>query len=406
MRAGALLNRRLLMLMAGHFTVDHYSGLLPVMYPLLRDRFALDLGAVGLIATVYTAALSLSQPLFGLLVDRFGSRWLGPLAVLWMGGFFTLIGFATTYPMLLGAAVLAALGSGAYHPMGASNVPLVSPPERLNTAFSFFTVGGTSGFAIGPLVGALLFGTLGLRGPIVLLPLALLAAGWLAVGLGAIDRRRAGRQAQADAGPARALQLRPLLAVLGIVMLRSWAFMVLTTFLPILYRGLGFGAGFYSPLLFVVIISGSFGTIVGGLAADRFSRRTAIVVSLALLGPAIWLLLAFPGPGAFFLGALVGFVADFSLPATLTLAQGLMPGRVGVTSGLILGVGFVTGGLGVSITGAIADRIGLTSALALLPLLLIAALALTFLLPHDRPARYAVGALAGRPEPAAAGAHE
>jgi FSR family fosmidomycin resistance protein-like MFS transporter len=406
MRAGSLLNRRLLMLMAGHFTVDHFSGLLPVMYPILRDRFALDLGAIGLIATVYTAALSLSQPLFGLLVDRFGSRWLGPVAVLWMGGFFVLIGFASSYPLILVAAVLAALGSGAYHPLGASNVPLVSPPGRLNTAFSLFTVGGTSGFAIGPLVGALLFGTLGLRGPVVLLPLALAVAIWLAFGLGAIDRRREGQRAQAEAGPARALQLRPLLALVGIVMLRSWVFMVLTTFLPILYRSFGYGPQFYSPLLFVVIISGSVGTIFGGLMADRFSRRTAIVVSVTLLGPAIWTLLAFPGPGAFFLGVLVGFIADFSQPATLTLAQGFMPGRVGVTSGLILGVGFVTGGVGVSITGAVADRIGLTPALALLPFLLIVALALTFLLPHDRPARYAVEAIAGRPEPAAAGAHE
>jgi FSR family fosmidomycin resistance protein-like MFS transporter len=95
-------------------------------------------------------------------------------------------------------------------------------------------------------------------------------------------------------------------------------------------------------------------------------------------------LLAFPGPGAFFLGALVGFVADFSLPSTLTLAQGLMPGRVGVTSGLILGIGFVTAGIGVSITAALADRIGLTEALAFLPLLLILALVLTFFLPHDQ----------------------
>src|SRR5690349_5296705 len=145
MRAGPLLNRRLLMLMAGHFTVDHFSGLLPVMYPILRDRYALDLGAIGLIATVYTAALSLSQPFFGLLVDRFGGRWLGPVAVLWMACFFALIGFATSYPMILGAAVLAGLGSGAYHPMGASNVPLVSPPGRINTAYSLYTVGGTSG---------------------------------------------------------------------------------------------------------------------------------------------------------------------------------------------------------------------------------------------------------------------
>ncbi len=395
MRAVGLINRGLLMLMAGHFTVDLYAGLLPILYPILRERLALDLGAIGLIATVFTTALSVSQPIFGLLVDRFGSRWLGPAAVLWMGAFFTLIGFATSYPAILGLAILAALGSGAYHPLGASNVPLVAPSARLNTGFSLFTVGGTSGFALGPLVGAALFGLFGLRGPLALLPLTVIVAAWLAFGLGAIDRRRHALQPGATAAPIRTLQLRPLLAVLGIVMLRSWTFMVLVTFLPILYRSLGYGAGFYSPLLFVIIISGSLGTIVGGLVADRFSRKLAIVGSLVLLGPAIWLLLAFPGPGAFLLGALAGFVADFSLPATLTLAQGLMPGRVGVTTGLILGIGFVTAGIGVSITGALADRIGLTQALAFLPLLLVVALALTLLVPGDR--RTAVSGQEGAP---------
>src|SRR3954451_21067442 len=92
MRAGSLLNRRLLMLMAGHFTVDFYSGLLPVMYPILRDRFALDLGAIGLIATCATITLSLSQPFFGLLIDRFGIRILGGVAVIWMGTFYALAG--------------------------------------------------------------------------------------------------------------------------------------------------------------------------------------------------------------------------------------------------------------------------------------------------------------------------
>ena len=36
-----LRNRPLLTLMLGHFTLDMYVGLLPVLYPLLIDRFAL-----------------------------------------------------------------------------------------------------------------------------------------------------------------------------------------------------------------------------------------------------------------------------------------------------------------------------------------------------------------------------
>ena len=385
MRETKLLNGGLLMLMAGHFTVDLYSGTLPVMYPLLRERFALDLAATGLIATIITASISLSQPLFGLFVDRFGTRNLGWVAVLWMGACFSLIGFAPSYPAVLAAGVLAGLGSGAFHPLGVVNVSVVSDPRRANVALSLHTIGGTTGYALGPLIGAGLLGLFGLRGPILILPLAVAVSVWLARGLGPVEERRRARAARAADGPVRVTQLRPLLAVLGVVMLRSWCFMVLTAFLPILYRSLGYGAGFYSSLLFVVIISGSLGTVAGGLAADRFNRRPAIVASLVLLAPAIWLLLAFPGPGAFFFGALVGLVADFSLPAIMTLAQGLMPGRAGVTSGLILGIGFVMGGIGVSITGVIADRIGLTQALALLPILLVGALALTVLIPSDRP---------------------
>jgi FSR family fosmidomycin resistance protein-like MFS transporter len=382
-----LINRGLLMLMAGHFTVDHFSGLLPVMIPLLREKFALDLAATGLIVTIVTASLSLSQPFFGLFVDRFGTRTLGWIAVAWMGGFFTLIGLAPSYPLVLVAGVLAGLGSGAFHPLGVVNVPVVSNARRANTALSLHTIGGTGGYALGPLVGAALFSAFGLRGPLLLLPLAIGVSLWLARGLGPIEERRRARTARIAAGEVRATRLRPLLAVLGVVMLRSWCYMVLVNFLPILYLSLGYGASFYSPLLFVVLISGSIGTVFGGLFADRFNRRLAIVGSLVLLAPAIWLLLAFPGPGAFCFGVLVGLVADFSLPSIMTLAQELMPSRAGMASGLILGVGFVMGGVGVSITGVIADRIGLTRALMLLPGLLAVALVLTLLVPSDDAAR-------------------
>src|SRR5262249_22734215 len=161
----------------------------------------------------------------------------------------------------------------------------------------------------------------------------------LARGLGPIEERRRARTARIAAGEGRATQLRPLLAVLGGGVLRAWGYMVLGNFLPILYLSLGYGGSFYRPVLFLVLISGSIGTVFGGLFADRFNRRLAIVGSLILLAPAIWLLLAFPGPGAFFFGMLVGMVADFSLPSIMTMAQELMPSRAGMASGLILGVG-------------------------------------------------------------------
>ena len=58
----ALRNRGLVTLMLGHFTVDSYAGLLPVLYPLLIHRFRLDLATVGLVTLAYSGLAAVSQP--------------------------------------------------------------------------------------------------------------------------------------------------------------------------------------------------------------------------------------------------------------------------------------------------------------------------------------------------------
>ena len=50
-------NRALVTLMLGHFTVDSYVGLLPVLYPLLIGRFHLNLETVGLVTLAYVLSL-------------------------------------------------------------------------------------------------------------------------------------------------------------------------------------------------------------------------------------------------------------------------------------------------------------------------------------------------------------
>src|SRR5215210_2984104 len=98
--ADVLRNRPLLTLMLGHFTVDMYVGLLPVLYPLLTERFALDLKTVGLVSLAYSGSASLSQPFFGWVADRYGTRFIG-LALIWTATMYSTIGFAPTFPILL-----------------------------------------------------------------------------------------------------------------------------------------------------------------------------------------------------------------------------------------------------------------------------------------------------------------
>src|SRR5260221_13415963 len=93
-------NGKLVTLMLGHLTVDTYAGVIPVLYPILIGRFRLSLATVGLVSLAYSGMAAISQPLFGVLADRFGTRFTG-VALCWTALTFSLLGFATTFALLL-----------------------------------------------------------------------------------------------------------------------------------------------------------------------------------------------------------------------------------------------------------------------------------------------------------------
>src|SRR5438046_10524318 len=93
-----LRNGKLLTLMLGHLTVDSYVGVIPVLYPLLIGRFHLSLATVGLVSLAYGGTAAISQPLFGLLADRFGTRLTG-LALAWTAGPSSVAGLAASFPL-------------------------------------------------------------------------------------------------------------------------------------------------------------------------------------------------------------------------------------------------------------------------------------------------------------------
>ncbi len=380
-RLDILRNRPLMTLMLGHFTVDTYVGLLPVLYPVLIERFALTYRTVGLVSLAYSGTAAIAQPLFGLLADRYGTRFIG-LALTWTATLFAVVGFAPTFPVLLGLAAAAGLGSAAYHPLGALNANRVIPAGQRNTAMAVYSTGGTLGVALGPLVGIAIFGLFGVHGTALMFLPGVGVAVWMlremrVVGLdGAV--RTAGQRV-----PHARVPLVPLLAVIGVMMSRSCTVYVIEAFIPTWYKSLGYGASFYGPLATTVVLASAAGTIGSGSLADRYGRRAVIVGSLALSIPALWLFTTFTGPSAFITVALVGLLAASSTPLMLVLAQELMAGRAGVASGLILGLGFVTGAIGVPVTGALADLFGLQRALQLQIVLVAATIAVALLLPSE-----------------------
>jgi FSR family fosmidomycin resistance protein-like MFS transporter len=352
-----LRNGKLLTLMLGHLTVDSYAGIIPILYPLLIGRFRLSLATVGLVSLAYSGMAAISQPLFGVLADRFGTRLTG-LALCWTALTFAMVGFVTTFPLLVLLAFASGLGSGAFHPLGALDVRALLPAWRRSVGMSIYVTAGTVGVASGPLIGILVFGAFGMHGTGLLVIPGIVTGGYL------LWRMRRGVQGAATAARSAltADQRVPIFAlaiVIGVMMSRSWTVNVFQAFTPTWYKQLGYGPEFYGPLATTLVLASAVGTVGCGTLADRFGRRTVILATLVLSIPAIFLFTAFPGPWAFGSAILIGFLAASTAPLMLLMAQQLMASRAGLASGLVMGLGFVTGAIGIPINGAIADAIGL-----------------------------------------------
>ena len=383
-----LKNGKLLTLMLGHFTVDSYVGVIPVLYPLLIGRFHLSFATVGLVSLAYGGMAAISQPLFGLLADRFGTRFTG-VALAWTALTFSVVGFVNSFPLLLGLAFASGLGSGAFHPLGALDVRGLLPAWRRSFGMSIYVTAGTVGVAAGPLIGIVIFYAFGLHGTGLLVIPGVVTGAYLLWRM----RDRAGvataavRQA---ASSSQAVPLFALAAVIGVMMSRSWTVNVFQAFTPTWYRQLGYGPEFYGPLATTLVLASAVGTVGCGSLADRYGRRTVILATLVLTVPAVLLYTLYPGPWAFVTAILIGFLAASTAPLLLLMAQQLMSARAGLASGLVMGLGFVTGAIGIPINGAIADSIGLQKSLMTHVILVIATIGIAWFLPReDEIERYA-----------------
>lgn len=382
MRTVLLQNRPLATLMLGHFTVDMYVGLLPVLYHLLMDRFTLDLKTVGFISLAYSGVASLSQPFFGWIADRYGTRFTG-LALLWTAITFATIGFAPSFEVLIVLAAFAGMGSGAFHPLGAVNASAVISEKQRNTAMSVYVTGGTFGVASGPLVGALVFALFGVRGTaLMILPGAGIAL-WLLYEMRSIALPRPERLAGGVARVLAPIPYATVAIIVGVMMARMWTLFGIQAFIPTWYKELGYSASFYGPLATTMVLASAVGAIGSGRLADRFGRREVILWSLILSIPPLLLFTWITGPWAFLFGALIGLSAASTGPLLLVMAQQLMQGRAGVASGVILGLGFVTGAIGVPVIGALADNIGIPEAMRVQVFVVIATIGLAWILPSD-----------------------
>ena len=362
-----------------HFLNDFYVAFLAPLLPLVVARFDLSLALAGFLATVLTTSAAMSQPLFGAIADRLRRRIFvvtGPAVTV---AAMALMGLAPTYVVLVLLLLLAGTGTSSFHPQGASTAGEASG-RRKGAGLSLFVAGGELGYALGPLVIALVVASRGFEATWIVgmpgLVAAILLWRWIPPRRDP-PARPAGRSLRTDLSSA----LRPLAVLWFIVVLRSIVISAYQTFLPLLLseRGGSIVAGGAAVFLFGGI--GAVGGVSGGTLSDRIGRRRMMALSLLLSTPLLFAFVRTHGPWAYvFLGA-GGIAVYLSAAVTIVMAQELMPHRASVASSIVMGLAWGTAGLSLTGVGALADVIGLEQTLTWVLLLSVVALGAVFFLP-------------------------
>jgi MFS transporter, FSR family, fosmidomycin resistance protein len=358
-----------------HLTDDVYQGALPAMLPFLVADRGVSVAAASMLVFVANLTSSVGQPYYGRLADRGRAWWLPALGLVLAGAGLGFAGIARGYWWICVAVGVSGIGVDIFHPGSARAAHFVARGSA--TRYSVFTLGGSVGFAIGPLLAAPLMVVFGLPGMMILAIPAVLVAGLLATRL---PRSASAVPAKAGSGVDQWGAFGRLTAA---VIIRSAAFFSITAFLPLwwvtdLHHSKA--AGDFAVTAYMA--AGVAGTYLGGRLADRFGHRAVALWGFVAATPLTLLYLLFPSAVYLLLPAGVALYVPFGI--LVGLGQRYLPARPGLAGGVTLGLSASVGGLAAPLFGLMGTHLGLYTVLVASACLPLAAAALTLTLPAQR----------------------
>ncbi len=373
---------RVIGLATGHFINDMYVGFLSPLLPLIIAKTGITLTMAAGLASILSTATSLAQPLFGHLADKTHRPYFAALGPVVTAIFFSAIGWANSYWALVAVIIAGGIGTAAFHPQAAALVGK-SSGRQSGLAMSIFVTGGGGGYYAGPIVIMAIVTWLGLQYSFISIVPGVLITLFLLMTLPKI-KEQPERHDIIKVTVKVPHQMRAIILLFFISTLRSFLISGFNTFIPIYLEAQAVAPLLYAAALTLFGLPGSAGSLLGGGLSDRFGRRTLIFLSIALALPFFSLFLLLDGALAVVCLGFAGFAIFSSIPVVIIMAQELFPGRVNTASSLVMGLSWGTAGILVTPLGALAERIGISSALSLLIGLGAVACILVFFLPETK----------------------
>ena len=348
-----------------HCINDFGQGSLAALIPFFIANFGLNYYQSASIIFCNTIVASVAQPILGYVADRWRVPWFIPVGFSITLVSISAIALASSYEMILALSLIAGIGAALFHPEAALLVNRTQSNE-LGNAMGRFAVGGSAGFALGPLLagGVYVFGGqfLWLFTAIALIGVLLYVYAFT----GSTDTDAIGESKSSakstNSGTNDWVSFGKLFFVIAS---RSILFSVLSIFIPILYITVINGEASASSLALTMYFAmGAVLTYMGGALSDKLGFLKTVRLGNLIFLPSVLVFIFVPNIWGFF-GAMIPMAFGvFSQYGPITvLGQKYLAKNAGFASGITLGLGITLGGLVAPYVGHLADIYDVQTAL-------------------------------------------
>jgi DHA2 family multidrug resistance protein len=146
----------LVIIMLGTFMAILDTSIVNVALPHMMSTFGVDREKIEWVATAFMLAAAVTMPLVGWMVGRVGNRNLYLVSLLLFTASSAACAFAWSYPSLIFARILQAIGGGAIQPIGMALIGDHFEPHERGRALGIWGTGIMLGPTIGPVAGGYL----------------------------------------------------------------------------------------------------------------------------------------------------------------------------------------------------------------------------------------------------------
>ena len=346
-----------------HLLNDSMQTILPAVFPMMKNTFHLSFVQIGAITLVIQLTSSLIQPWVGLYADKHRHSWQLSVAMIFSFCGVVLLSIATSYWMILLAVGLMGIGSAVFHPQ-AAQIARAASGGRKGLAQSVFQVGGNGGYAIGPLLAALIILPVGMQafGYIAIIPFVLAiilyqVGKWHMRQMGKVSKQVRSRWTTVKTYSKHHIWFFIFVLFMLMFSKNFYSTSMLNYFSFFLIDKFDVSQQTAQYCLFIYLAAQAVGTIVGGMLGDKYGRKWVIWFSILGVSPfTIALPYISTFTGTIILSIVIAIIMASAFSAILVFASDLMPHNTGVVAGIFYGLSFGIAGIGCSFFGWLADQ--------------------------------------------------